>query len=1152
MATGILVEIRGKKKCRRDEQGELAAATSNFFQIMRIQPFQYARFLWPLPILALILSSSIALATNRVVTSQGDSGAGTLREAIAASDNGDTITFAVTGVISLTSGELLITKSITIIGPGANLLEVTRTSGVFRIFHVGISGQPGAIVTISGIAITNGHSVLDNVEVTSGVGGGIVNFNATLTVSNCIINDNTATASTLQGSGGGIGNFLSGNLTVDGCTFSGNNANFGGAIYNVKSLVLKNSTLSANNADIGGGLNTGIGPAVVSNCTFFNNTASNEGGGAANINGTLTASNCTFDHNSSNFTGGAIYNEGAGDTHVANATVSNSTVSANTAPTGGGIYNTGTNGGNAFVQLKNTIFQTGGNGANLENIGLGTSITSQGYNLSSDAGGGFLTASGDQINTDPKLGPLQNNGGPTATMALLAGSPALDQGKSFAVTTDQRGLARPVDLPGVPDASGGDGSDIGALEMADIPPFVVTTINDHDDGTCNGIDCTFREAINAANAVIGANAIAFANGVTGVITLQSALGTLTTTGSVAITGPGARLLAVSGNNAIRVFYFSSGSNAISGLTIRDGNATATAGSGGGTAGGGIFNSINSTLSLSNCSFSNNHVQGANNVTAAGLGGRGWGGGIGNSGVLTLNACTLSGNSAVGGRGGDGSGAIGGNVHGGNGGDGLGGAIFNDTTANLTITNSTMTANSATGGAGGNGMFGGNGGSASTGVFNQGTMTVAAATLTGNAGHGGAGGTGSNMFTNGSPGVGRGGLTAAGGTGITRNTVSAGNTGDHNGGSDVDGTFTSQGYNLIGIGDSSAGFNATGDQVGTSAAPINAMLGALQNNGGNTDTVGLLSGSPAIDKGNSLGLSDQRGLSIFDDPAVPNAAGGDGRDIGAFELNGGPPLPTVLANISTRLAVQTGDNVLIGGFIVTGTAPKKVIVRALGPSLNVGGVPIPGRLGDTTLELKGPSGTIAMNDNWRATQEAEIIASTVPPPNDLESAIVATLPANTTAYTAIVRGAGNTSGVGSVEVYDLNRTVDSQLANISTRGLVQTGDNVMIGGLIISGSGSRRVIVRALGPSLNVGGTPIPGRLPDSTLEIANANGMILFMNDDWRSTQEAEIIATTVPPPDNLESAIVATLPAAPYTAIVRGKNGATGIGQVEVYALSP
>jgi hypothetical protein len=262
-------------------------------------------------------------------------------------------------------------------------------------------------------------------------------------------------------------------------------------------------------------------------------------------------------------------------------------------------------------------------------------------------------------------------------------------------------------------------------------------------------------------------------------------------------------------------------------------------------------------------------------------------------------------------------------------------------------------------------------------------------------------------------------------------------------------------------------------------------------------------------------------------------------------------PTKLANISTRLLVQTGDNVLIGGFIVTGTQPKQVIVRAIGPSLNVNGTPVANRLQDTTLELFGPGGSIATNDNWRTTQEAEIIATTVAPQNDLESAIVATLPANGTGYTAIVRGVGGTSGIGLVEVFDLNRDIDSQLANISTRGFILTGDNVMIGGTILLGTSPRRLIVRAIGPSLNVNGVPVPGRLSDSTLDLVNQNGAVIASNDNWRSTQEAEIIATTVPPPNDLEAAIVATLAPASYTAIVRGKDGATGIGLVEVFALS-
>ncbi len=259
-----------------------------------------------------------------------------------------------------------------------------------------------------------------------------------------------------------------------------------------------------------------------------------------------------------------------------------------------------------------------------------------------------------------------------------------------------------------------------------------------------------------------------------------------------------------------------------------------------------------------------------------------------------------------------------------------------------------------------------------------------------------------------------------------------------------------------------------------------------------------------------------------------------------------PTRTTLANISTRLRVETGDNVLIGGFIVTGTQPKKVILRAIGPSLSVNGIPLPERLLDSTLELIGPGGPIALNDNWRSAQEAEIIASTIPPPSDLESAIVATLPANSSAYTAIVRGVGHTAGVGQVEVYDLDSTVDSQLANISTRGLVQTGDNVMIGGVILVGPGSRRVIVRAIGPSL-----PLPGKLADPTLQVADQNGVILAANDNWRTAQEAEIIATAVAPTNDLESAIVATLPAAPHTAIVRGQGGTTGVALVEAYALS-
>jgi plastocyanin len=259
----------------------------------------------------------------------------------------------------------------------------------------------------------------------------------------------------------------------------------------------------------------------------------------------------------------------------------------------------------------------------------------------------------------------------------------------------------------------------------------------------------------------------------------------------------------------------------------------------------------------------------------------------------------------------------------------------------------------------------------------------------------------------------------------------------------------------------------------------------------------------------------------------------------------PASGSQLLNISTRMRVLTGDNVLIGGFIVTGTDDKKVIIRGLGPSLTSQGVP--GALQDPTLELHDGSGALlAFDDNWKDTQQAEIEATGIAPSNDLESAIVATLPANNSAYTAILRGKDNTTGVGLVEVYDLAQSANSQLANISTRGFVDTGNNVMIGGFILgNGSGTANVIVRALGPSLG-----ISGELADPTLELHDANGALIMSNDNWKDTQQSQIEATGIPPQNDLESAIVVTIAPAAYTAIVAGKNGTTGIGLVEVYRL--
>ena len=247
-----------------------------------------------------------------------------------------------------------------------------------------------------------------------------------------------------------------------------------------------------------------------------------------------------------------------------------------------------------------------------------------------------------------------------------------------------------------------------------------------------------------------------------------------------------------------------------------------------------------------------------------------------------------------------------------------------------------------------------------------------------------------------------------------------------------------------------------------------------------------------------------------------------------------------------MRVQTGDNVGIGGFIITGSTPKRVLIRAIGPSLI--GFGVPNALADPVLELHGPAAFATItNDNWRQTQEAEIRATGIPPADDRESAIVATLAPG--AYTVIMRGNGNTSGVALLEVYDLNQAVDSKLANLSTRAFVSTGNNLVIAGFMLgSNSADDRIVVRGIGPSLTAAG--VPNALADPALELRDTNGTLLVANNDWQDNpvQAAIITAAGLAPSNNLESAIAATLPPGPYTALLAGRNNGTGIGVVEIY----
>jgi WD40 repeat protein len=292
---------------------------------------------------------------------------------------------------------------------------------------------------------------------------------------------------------------------------------------------------------------------------------------------------------------------------------------------------------------------------------------------------------------------------------------------------------------------------------------------------------------------------------------------------------------------------------------------------------------------------------------------------------------------------------------------------------------------------------------------------------------------------------------------------------------------------------------------------------------------------AVDRTNSyLFVSSNRGAPGFSGPGVY-----------VYSLTPPPPTQTParsLLNVSTRLRAQAGDNVLIGGFIVNGQASKQLALRAIGPSL-----PVAGKLADPILQLYDSAGAIiAQNDNWNA-RRAEVIATGIPPLDERDAVVVATVEPGS--YTAVVRGLNDSAGVALVEAYDLSPNSASKLANISTRGKVETGDNVMIGGFILGGDEGTNVVVRAIGPSLKNAG--VGGALNDPTLEVYDGNGTVLAQDDDWRVYQEQQLTQTGLAPTDDRESAVLLFLQPGAYTAIVRGKNDGIGVGLVEVYNLN-
>ncbi|HZS46659.1 MAG TPA: choice-of-anchor Q domain-containing protein [Blastocatellia bacterium] len=851
--------------------------------------------------------TQVVIPQTFVVTTNADSGTGSLRDIYTAAPDGSIITFGINGTITFLS-KITITKNIVIQGPGVSVVTLSG-GGATNLFEVD-SGS----LTISGLTLANGFN-------TAGDGGAIFNNAATVSVSNCVFSNNAVNSSSFL-FGGAISNELASTLTVDQSTFINNHADGGegGAIFNsgrtgLSTATITNSTFTGNSSPFGGAIenegDSGTANLILTNCTITGNSAASEGGGLDNHAGQSTAT----------------------------STLLNVTIANNTAPGGNAVSDSGsfTN----TVTAKNSIFK-GSSGF----VFSGT-VNSLGNNIVSDTTSGFA-GSGDKTNTDPLLGPLQNHGGPTQTMALLAGSPAIDAGNNTgAPATDQRGIARPqngiVDIGAyefrAPNSTTGVITSASPITAGTSVTFTATvsstgpaatptgTVQFLDNGVnlgspitlVNGVaslttssvglgtrtitaqyngDVNFEtssgtvtEQVTGISFVVTSTAdsgpgtlrdiynatptgaqITFA--VTGTITLLSPI---TITGDVIIQGPGINVVTLSGGGTTNLFVVNSGTTTISGLTLANGfNNT--------TGGAAIFNN-GAAVNISNCLFSNNHAQTVSNSVN--------GAAIANvSGVLTIDQTTFSNNA---------TGPV--NV------GAEGGAIYNfgnTTPATATITNSTFNNNSADFG----GAIGNLGGGAVA------TLSLTNCTISGNAAT-------TSAFSS------AGGIdqfSAGSDTSVTLvNTTFANNTappasGSANNISSFSSTGTStvnsrnsifsgspSAPNFTGVPVTSQGNNLSTDSpsgfVASDKVNTNPLLGPLQNNGGPTFTQALLPGSPAIDAGSTSGAptTDQRGVTRPQNGTV---------DIGAYEVR---------ATSNSSTSVITSGSPSNGGSPVTFTA-----------------------------------------------------------------------------------------------------------------------------------------------------------------------------------------------------------------------------------------
>jgi CSLREA domain-containing protein len=1047
------------------------------------------------------LHGSTMLAATLTVTSAADSGGPcpgaatcTLRQAINDAASGDTIDFAASiTAITLTSDQLLIDKNLTVNGPGASGLTVQRSTAQntpdFRIFDIAAN----TTVTISGLTITGGSAPQNgNAGTETGnTGGGI--FNAgTLTIADSAVTNNQTSLSPGMGYGGGI--FNNGSLTITNSAITNNqtspseSAGFGGGIANSGSLLIKGSTLSGNKV--------GDNPTAA----YFSSPTAGGGGGAIySSSGNVTIANSTLSDNragkgatsTNSFNGdggdgGAIFYRGS------TLIIVNSTVSGNRAGDGGG----------SGAQMGDA-----GLGGGITNIGTATIMN---CTITANQAGDGAVANTD----DGSGGGILNNGTLTILGNIIAGNstvaagaigPDIRGGGSGNIKSDGYNLIQdPSGATITPNPNAGP-------DMTGVDPRL-GPLGDNGGPTQTHLLLPDSPAIDAGNpSALPPDTYDLNNngntseplpvdqrGFARVVNSKFDIGAVEVSYSINATAGTPQSAAINSAFPTNLQATVEESNIVrSGLTV-----TFTAPSSGPS---GAFPGGSTTATATT---NINGIATAPTFTANNIVG----------GPYTVSA-TL--------------------------GTGLPTAAFSltNTKVDQTITvtthapaaatfNSSFTV-AATASSGLPITYSSAGSCTNSGA----TFTMTSGTGTCTVNYDQAGDASYNPAPRATEMVAA--QKAATSTGVTSSmnpSIAGQNV-----------TFTATVTSSAGSPTGTVQFVVDGSNFGgpvtlsggtaqtstSSLTPLNHTVSAQYSGDANFDTSsGSLPG----------------GQTVVPAPTpTPTPAPTPAPTATPTPTPGASPAQAL--NISTRLMVQTGDKVMIGGFIVTGNASKPVVLRGLGPSLVNSGMPPVEVLNDPVLELHGPDGAlITVNDNWKdSPQRSQIEGTVYQPTDDRESVIVATLsPGN---YTAILTGKNQTTGVGLVEVYDHDTTVDSSLANISTRGFVQTADNVMIGGFMLGNNpANAHIAVRGIGPSLTSFG--LSNVLADPTLDLHDANGTIMISNDNWTDdpVSAAQLTANGLALKDPRESGIFMSLPPGTFTAILAGKNGGVGIGLVEIY----